>query len=51
METRRTLSLRKHYDAEIDRWITSLRDDISKAESAASHVKMGNFKNELIFNF
>ncbi|KAJ3278040.1 hypothetical protein HK104_002709 [Borealophlyctis nickersoniae] len=33
LQTRRDLNIRKHYDAEADRWIRSLKDDVKNAEA------------------
>ncbi|KAI9017492.1 hypothetical protein BC832DRAFT_588752 [Gaertneriomyces semiglobifer] len=39
METRRRLNVRKHYDAEADRWIHSLRRDIRGTETSMSAIR------------
>jgi hypothetical protein len=41
LDTRRKFNIRKHYDSEIERWITSLRVDVESSEVTFSNALEG----------
>ena len=43
LETRQLLDLRRHYDSEVNRWISSIKADLTQVEFVAQVSHQGNF--------
>ena len=48
LDNRRQFNIRKHYDVEVERWISQLRKDVEDAEST-SRLALGG-RNKLQFD-